>query len=185
MTIPPPPPPGNPANREQPVKPPSSSRPPVAAPPSTPPPQPMVAPLPTVVSTTCPHCRSVLQIDSSQVVGTVCPMCQQHFSPQRTAARPVRPLGILAPLVISCVSNVLLAILWGLTGVGLIFSPFLIALAGCEFATTTSSNVRYLVRNSKMVAIGEIASGLCLNVVSLICGIVILINAANEERKLA
>lgn len=125
-------------------------------PPPSPPPPPFVSPPP------------------SQVV--------QHYHYGRSAGFSA---GIIAPLIVSAIFNILLGLFWISTCIGAIVGVPMIVLAIFEFIAMGKANSGHdragTVSMVQVIGVLEIIAGL-FNLVSLICGIIVLINLNNERR---
>jgi len=95
------------------------------------------------------------------------------------------PASIKIPLLISAIGNIVVALLWLTTCFGFIFAVPMIVLCVFEFrlyAVADELPLDELTRRSKTLAIYEIIVGLA-NLVSLVCGILLMIHAPNVQRK--
>jgi hypothetical protein len=89
--------------------------------------------------------------------------------------------SISVPLLISAIANIAVGLLWASTCVGLVLAIPLFVLSGFEFSLYGKIGRRPLTeiaRTAHTLAIFEIICGL-FNTPTLVCGIILLINAGN------
>lgn len=147
----------------------------------------------------CPHCGSQLQNDpalSGQHVA--CPSCAnqfrmpiaivptaQSFAPSGTyPGHSDVPNGITVPLLISAISNIVVGLIWLGTCIGVAFAIPMAILAIFEFILYSRIGrepVANIARSASTLAIFEIIVGL-FNTPTLICGIILMINAGKVRR---
>jgi len=94
--------------------------------------------------------------------------------------------GITIPILVSAIANLVVGLFWFITLVGIVIAIPMFALAFAEFnlySNATRLRRQRLAAKAQTIAVFEIFAGL-FNLVSLACGIIVLINAssANHER---
>jgi hypothetical protein len=109
----------------------------------------------------------------------ICPKCgvRQHHAVNETSSD--WRSGIKVPVLISAISNILVGLFWVSTCFGFVFAVPLFILCIFEFslwADADKLSARRLSERGKTMGIFEIVVGLA-NTVSLICGIILLINS--------
>ena len=149
----------------------------------------------------CPHCEMLLEADEQQVGAVlICPGCEQQtivpnraaagveqgaaappMTPQAPASPPAGKVsGVTVPILISAISNILLGLGWISSCFGFMFAIPLIILCIFEFMLFTKASTlppQELAQRAKTIGILEIIAIVLGNLVSLICGIIVLVNA--------
>ena len=147
-------------------------------------------------ATYCPHCQVELKLQSHLAGQAVnCPNCGGGFqapdprvAPTYTnpAAYPAQlEPGIKICILISGVANILSGLFWTSTVCGAIVGVPQIVLAIFEFvffAQADKKPVHEALDQAKVYGILEIVSGL-INLVSLVCGILVLVFSSNQNSK--
>ena len=156
----------------------------------------------------CPYCGITLEIPSEPGdVAIHCPGCGSRVDADmphapRTEPGPVgvpdfleppaspsAASSISVPVLISAISNVIAALIWGLLTLmgGCCALPLPVALIVlCIFEFRLSSNAQtmpasQLASNAQTIGILEIVAGVMGNLVALVCGIIVLVNS-NQVR---
>lgn len=97
--------------------------------------------------------------------------------------------GVKVPILISGILNAVAAVIWLLTCLGIIFSVPLFILCVFEFSYYSNADKMpppRAVHEGRTLGIWEIVVGVfTLNVISLICGILAMVNANQAQRELA
>lgn len=119
----------------------------------------------------------------------ICGTCKSRMVPQNKIATQVnapalgRP-GIAVPLLISAIANLVIGIILATTCFGIIFAVPMWILCVFEFilyANVDQIHPVNLKSRATIIGICEIVVGL-LNMVSLVCGIILLIHASKLSR---
>ena len=113
---------------------------------------------------------------------------QQHYGPAGYPQRDVLS-GIKVPILVSGIMNAIVAVIWLFTCFGVIVTIPLSILCIFEFIYFSSADQmprQKAIGDGRTLAIFEIVLGvLFLNMVSLVCGIIALVNANQADRQWA
>jgi hypothetical protein len=128
----------------------------------------------------CHECGAVIRAKA-----VICPKCGVPQPTIETGASPSRPsrTGIKVPLLVSAIANIVVGLVWVSTCFGFVFTVPMTILCVFEFglwAKADSLPVSDLAGRAKTIGIFEIIVGLA-NIVTLICGIILLINCSKVE----
>jgi hypothetical protein len=116
-------------------------------------------------------------------------------NPGRTVTTPPPPVlipvlpdnrsGITVPILISAIVNILAGAFWVCTACGIVIGVPMLILAVFEFILYSQADdirPQELITRAQSIAIFQIICGL-FNLISLICGIIVLINAGKYQRR--
>ena len=145
---------------------------------------------------TCPHCGEQLEAPASVSGEDVqCPRCGNRTVVPKLVARAtgpsaqvyghryVSPAGITAPVLISAIGNIVVGLAWAATCFGIVLTIPMVILCVFEFSLYAQAGrlpPPTLARKAKTLGIFEVIVGL-FNLISLVCGIIVLINAGKIE----
>ena len=160
------------------------------------PPPPVARPVgPHPIKTYCPHCHAESEVQPQHAGCTVsCPSCSGRFTvPIPQALAPSSPFAgghqaqlnpsIKVCVLISGIFNILVGLLWTSTLCGAVIGVPQIILAVFELVYVGRADkmpFHDAIRQGKLLGIFEIVSGL-FNLISLICGILVLVFASNRR----
>lgn len=120
----------------------------------------------------CKHCKSVLVPGLQETSAT---------------SQRVSISGITTPVLISAICNIIVGLFWLSTCLGVVLAVPMFIMSLCEFifyATADPDRPKEAASNATLIGWLEIIVGL-FNLVSFICGIIVLINASKVKAKVA
>jgi transcription elongation factor Elf1 len=174
---------------------------------SQPPPQSVTPPIASprsYINYTCPHCGADLEVESSLAGDeATCGICKgRTIVPNRRSAGIGNPAtsspqgqrgprddrrGLYVPVLISAIGNLVVGLLWAATGCGIVLAIPMFVLSIFEFVFYSEADRLApidLAGKAGTIGIFEILCGL-FNIVSFVCGIILLINKGKYERALS
>ena len=145
-----------------------------------------------MIQYSCPDCEQSIEVPVSQGGQQLhCPSCGTLTTVPQTELAPVEPTSpslnmVTVPILISGIGNILFSYLWLYTCIGVIFTVPMVVLCIFEFILyTQAKNISTddLSRRATTLGIFEILVGL-FNLVSLVCGILVLVHAPKLKEQL-
>jgi len=131
----------------------------------------------------CPNCAATIAKDAAQ-----CRHCGSMLAGKRMVISPRRSSvstdGVTMPVLISAIGNILFGLIWLVTCYGIVIAVPMVILCVLEFnLVSNASRMRpgELASKAQTIAVFEIIAGL-FNFVSLVCGIITLVNASSLAR---
>ena len=156
------------------------------------------------ISYTCPHCGSPLEADAIHAGSEArCGTCGGRtivpnrrggfvnptvscFAPATIPSAAANRGAISVPILISAIANLVLGIVWISTCFGAVLGVPMLVLSIFEFIHYSKSDELSSAKfasKAETLGILEVIEGLCLNLVSLVCGILVLIHVGKYRKQ--